>query len=643
MAKSRFCSILSVLLLLGCTFSLAQKPTVAIVAWDENSKEGNDPGEIRIYQLGDPAGELMVHIECLGEAREGIDYRAFSNVQKVGKYTRVFIRPISDGLVEGTEEVTVKILPGDDYTIDEGHSTVSVNIFDGDLPDVEFETPSSLNLEADVEAEVRVIASGTFEKDIELTYTVQGVLAVDGEDFRFSSNKLLIPAGSEEGSIKFRVENDNVAEDEETVVIRLISATNANIGTNESHYYTIKNDDGEPGYSVVYDKIFGALLGFRAGCSMGAITEYNWPQDRIEEIFGLQDKFIPFKHYDDNWTHPAGATEDGGERHKLICTAIIEKQDRISYRELKDVWLRDCEIEEMVHMTQPYDRTLLSFAKWGVPPDDMPVTDFGKPEDLGEHIHLTARTFQALPCINAGDPENAIADMVEMGKLYYEDPDDDAFAWGAVYNAALALALLPDASVESVIDGALEYATPDIEVEIRHALAITEKYEDPMNRNFWQELTDMYMDPESKYYAFDRIEKYPNSSVYENVGYAFALFKATRANVEQSILIAVNRGYDTDCTAASAGALCGALSGLSNIPQEWIDILDEGIANNPYTNAHFTNKATADGLYRALQHKVYRMRDETMVQETGSGGKVSEESEKTKEYIKLMIKSGVIK
>ncbi len=77
---------------------------------------------------------------------------------------------------------------------------------------------------------------------------------------------------------------------------------------------------------------------------MGAITEYNWPQDRIQEIFGFLDEFLPFKHYGDTWTHPAGATEDGGERHKLICTAIIEKQDRISYKELKDVWLRDCEI-----------------------------------------------------------------------------------------------------------------------------------------------------------------------------------------------------------------------------------------------------------------------------------------------------------
>ena len=621
---------MAVALLFPALSILAQKPKVAVVVWDDRAKEGEDLGEIRVYQLGEPVPGLKVRVKYEGAARDGFDYRCYSNVLKVDKFEKIVIRPILDGMVEGPEDVTVRILEDDAYEIDPEYSQASVIIQDGDIPDVEFEVPSSINDEALEEAKVEIKLSRAWDQDIEIDFTVQGVLAVDGEDFEFDSNRIIIPAGDKVAFIKFRVKDDAVPEDEETVVIRMLSVKNANIGTTESHYYTIKNDDGEPDRSVVYDRIYGALLGFRAGCSMGAITEYNWPQDRIEEIFGFQDEFLPFKHYGDTWTHPAGATEDGGERHKLICTAIIEKQDRISYQELKDVWLRDCEMEDMYYMTQNYDRVLVAYASWGVPPADMPITIFGKPEDLGEHIHLTARTFQALPSINAGDPENAIADMNDMGKLYYEDPGDDAFEWGAVYNAAMALAMLPDATVESVIEGALAFATPEIEEEIRYVLAITEKYADPMNRDLWQELTDVYMDPESKYNAFARIEKYPNSSVYENVGYAFALFKATNANVEQSVLIATNRGYDTDCTAASAAALCGSLTGTSTIPEDWIETLDAGIAKNPYTNAHFTNKATADGLYRALQSKVYRMEGEL-------------KDKKSKDYVKLMKHHGVIR
>lgn len=615
----------------------AQKPTVAAVVWDDRAKEGEDLGELRVYQLGNPVPGLKVKVSYEGTASDGYDYRCYSNILDVNRYGRFVVRPILDGIVEGPEVVTLRILEDDAYEIDPEHRQASLVIQDGDIPDVEFVYPSSVHDEATEHAGVGVVLSRTSDENIEIEYSVQGVLADEGEDFMFNSHMLVIPAGERTATINFRVINNNLPEDEKTVIIRLLKAKGANIATTESHYYAIRNDDGEPERSEIYDRILGTLIGFRAGSSMGAFTEYNWPQDRIREIFGHIDTFYPFKHYGDTWTHPAGATEDGGERHKLICTAIMEHQDRIGYQELKETWLRDCEMEDMYYMTQNYDRVLYAFVRWGVDPADMPITKFGKPQDLGEHIHLTARTFQAIPCINAGDPENAITDMKEMGKLYYEDPDDDAFAWGAVYNAAMALAMLPGATVESVIEDALEYASPEIEEELRYVLSITDKYDDPMNREMWQELTDVYMDPDSKYNAFSRIKKYPNSSVYENVGYSFALFKATRGNVKQSVIIATNRGYDTDCTAASAGALCGALTGTSTIPDSWIEILDEGTANNPYTNAHFTNKATADGLYRALQNKVL-----IMEKEANSIRGNSDKKKALDAYVSLMRNKGVI-
>lgn len=619
-----------------------QKPVVAIFAYDDKAKEASDPGEFWIIQSGDPFPGLTVKLKIEGTASDGLDYRCFNDSWKVNKTQSFKVHPISDGILEGDESVKVTILDSPDYSIDESHKNATVIIQDSSLPDVEFTAPSSSGKEADENLGISLRLSKASDEEIELDYTVQGVLAKQNEDFRLNPGTLVIPAGETEAFISLKIIDDNVAEGDETVVIRLSEARNANIGTNHAHYHTIKCDDGIFTDNVMHDKIMGALLGFRAGCSMGAVTEYNWDQQRCQSTFGLLEDFKPFVHYGDSWTHPAGATEDGGERHKLICTAIMEKQDRISYNDLIDVWLRDCEIENMNHMTQNYDRVLLSFAKWGIAPEDFPVTRYGKPEDLGEHIHLTARTFQAIPCINAGDPENAIADMKDLGKLYYENPDDDSFAWGAVYNAAMALALLPGATVESVIEGALKYATPEIEEELKYVLSVAEKYEDPMNRKFWQELTDVYMNPQSKYYAFARIEKYPNSSIYENVGFSFALFKATGANVKQSVVIAVNRGYDTDCTAASAGALCGALTGTSTIPEDWIGKLDAGTSGNPYTNAHFTNKATADGLYRALQNKVRRMENEYKELQMKIKGASQKEADKLNNYISLMKKCRVI-
>ena len=152
----------------------------------------------------------------------------------------------------------------------------------------------------------------------------------------------------------------------------------------------------------------------------------------------------------------------------------------------------------------------------------------------------------------------------------------------------------------------------------------------------------MYADPSSPYYANNRIKKYRQSSIYENVTCAFTIFKATKGNVEQAVIIATNRGRDTDCTAASAAGLAGAFSGTTTIPKKWIDTLEEGIKNNPYTNSHLTNKATADALYRALQNKLRKMKEQVKLMEKQYGGNLPEEGAKKKQYVEMMQNLGVI-
>jgi hypothetical protein len=306
------------------------------------------------------------------------------------------------------------------------------------------------------------------------------------------------------------------------------------------------------------------------------------------------------------------------------------------------VWVRDFEMEDMYYMTQPYDKTLMAYAKWGIPAEELPKTKYGMPGDLGDHIHLTARVFHPIPIINAGDPESAIDDTKEIGRLYYENKNDDAFAWGGVYNAALSLAMLPGATVNSVIEGALKYATPEMKAEIEHGLTIADMYTDPMDRKFREELNAMYADSTSPYYVNKRMTKYIGSSIYENVTCSFAIFKLTNGNVAQAVMVANNRGRDTDCTAASAGGLAGALTGTTTIPKGWVDQLEKGMKNTPYTNSHLTNKATAQGLYRAFQNKLKRMTDELKVAEKQYGTELPVEVANKKKYLNLMHEIGVI-
>jgi len=57
----------------------------------------------------------------------------------------------------------------------------------------------------------------------------------------------------------------------------------------------------------------------------------------------------------------------------------------------------------------------------------------------------------------------------------------------------------------------------------------------------------------------------------EAVAEAFAVFMLVEGDFKRGIIYAGNWGRDADTIAAIVGALCGAMHGLSAIPQPWID------------------------------------------------------------------------
>lgn len=619
-----------------------KKPAVALMLWDEKAREGSDFGEFQIYYEGERNSKVTVFYTISGTAKNGYDYTPIADTVVVGKGKSIMIQAIDDDLSEGDETVVITLKSHASYEINPKHTSKTLIIQDNEIPDVQFLKPSSKGTESVSTVNIEVTLSKPAEKEVKVDYSTRGIGANEDEDFVLPSGTLTIPAGKLTRTIPVLIKSNNVPEDDKTVIVTLSNPDGANIGLNEKHFYTILNDDGDVQRSSIYDRIYGVIIGTRAASSMGAVVEMVVDPVQIGKIFGTFDEFIPYVHYNVPWTRPAGGTEDGVERQKLIATTIIEKQDNITAQDLLKVWVRDCKLEDMHFMTQPYDRTLLLYAKWGLTPDDMPKSVYGMPGDLGRNIHLTARVFHPLPCINAGDPEGVIRDMRELGNLYYDNKEDEAFAWGSVYNAALTLAMLPGATVNSVIGDALKYASPEIRREIEQGIAIAGKYKDnPMDPAFWKELNAMYADPSSRYCVDKRIERYPQSSIFENVTCAFAMLKATDGNVKQAVVISCNRGRDTDCTAASAAGLAGALTGTETIPEEWIATLEKGTERNPYTNSHMTNRATAQGLYRALQAKLSKMSAELESAKLANGGNLPAGSEKKVAYLELMKKSGV--
>jgi ADP-ribosylglycohydrolase len=353
------------------------------------------------------------------------------------------------------------------------------------------------------------------------------------------------------------------------------------------------------------DKFRGCIAGSWVGSAMGAPVE-GWSRERIAQTHGLLEKLLPYRHYTahTDWERPPGTTEDGIERQKLIATAIIEKQDRILAHDLVAVWLRDLDPEKMKFKQERFDRSLLELARAGVPPSEL-----GKLWPYPNVVSM-ARASHPLGLINAGDSQGAADDCFEVGKLYCRET---AFGlrWAALYDAAIAEACKPDATVSSVLDAAKRFATyraeagslyaryDTIESEIARALELAEKHTDAMAMR----------DEFYEFYEGGRYFNYGQSQANEIVSKGLAVFALTEADPRKAIVTAVNFGRDTDCLAAIAGGLAGALAGAEAIPADWIAEVNAATRQDPYTNNRRTIEETADGLFDAFMARRKRLQD----------------------------------
>jgi hypothetical protein len=96
----------------------------------------------------------------------------------------------------------------------------------------------------------------------------------------------------------------------------------------------------------------------------------------------------------------------------------------------------------------------------------------------------------------------------------------------------------------------------------------------------------------------------------ENVTVALVIFAVTKADPIASIIAGVNWGRDTDCIAAMAAGLSGALSGGQTIPQKWVGLVDQVTASHPGTVDHGTIEETSKNLFAAVCANVQSLREQ---------------------------------
>ena len=114
-------------------------------------------------------------------------------------------------------------------------------------PTIAFSSTSSTGAESVSSAALNIDLSYAATQSVSVNYTVTGTATGSGTDYTLASGSLTINAGLTSGSISIAgIVNDSVDEPNETVIVTLSSPTNATLGSNSVHTYTITDNDNPP-------------------------------------------------------------------------------------------------------------------------------------------------------------------------------------------------------------------------------------------------------------------------------------------------------------------------------------------------------------------------------------------------------------
>ena len=353
-----------------------------------------------------------------------------------------------------------------------------------------------------------------------------------------------------------------------------------------------------PAGLTLREKFFGCIAGCHIGSAMGAAVE-GWPYDRIERQHGTLERLLPYQHYGNGWNREPGTTEDGVERQKLMITAIMEKQDRVTAEDVRRAWVHHMNPKAAGLVSEPFEGALLAMAR-----SPMPASDIGKYCDYAGLISV-ARSCHPIGLINAGDIAGAIHDIHDVGQLY-NTANSRGIRWAEVTVVAIAAATKPKATVDSVISAIFDncdkadpaYQKPvGVRGEIERGLKHTEGCGD--FREMRKRFDSIYSGTGTPY-----AQSYANEVVTK----AICVFRMTKGNTCEAMKAGVNMGRDTDCLTAVAAGISGALSGAGSIPKALIEQVDRATSLNPHTCSKRTLRESSDGVYDAYRSRLKRLK-----------------------------------
>jgi len=303
-----------------------------------------------------------------------------------------------------------------------------------------------------------------------------------------------------------------------------------------------------------YQKVFGGWLGKNIGGTLGAYDEGKTTLLELDFYPVIEDK---------------PAANDDLDLQLVWLHALEQYGARITAKELGQEWLE--------HIFFPFDEYgyCLTNLRYGL---RAPVSGwFNNPftDCMGSPIRseIWAMVAPGAPGVAA--------------YYAYQDAIVDHAGGEGVYGEMFFAAIESAAFLESDRDRLIQIGLSYIPEQCRIANAVQDVLHCKAAGKSWVEARELIV---SKYGNYNFTDA-PQNVAFTILGLVYG------TDFEDCLLKAVNCGYDTDCTAATLGAILGILGGADSIPERWVKPIGHSVVVSPQVKG-FPVPANLDELTR---------------------------------------------
>lgn len=337
--------------------------------------------------------------------------------------------------------------------------------------------------------------------------------------------------------------------------------------------------------SLLEDKSVGALLGSAAGDAIGGAVE-GWTPEAIRERHGGWVTGIVGPWYDDWRNARPIAPYHKGDGHitddTLMTHALVEVYDETrahldAYAIAEKLvpkmltgkrWVPELEADALL-----LQRVFLA-EKWLVARLHYGHID-PREAGVGNIVNCGAAMYAApVGIANAGDPAGAYAEAIDLAGAHQSSYGREA---AGVFAAAVAAAMVPEATASSAVEAALDLAKDGTRLAVAAVAEVAEGLDDweqaiPLLRKAIEPFDTV--GPDYRDQSLDA-RRPSRTKAIEELPVALGFVLVSGGDVRQAVLGGTNYGRDADSIASMAGAVTGALSGQAGVPEEWTSRIAE--------------------------------------------------------------------